>query len=131
MKSLSILVVDDEKDIRILMQQWLTESGHAVVAAASGTAASDAMKQRQFDLVVTDVLMPDGDGVDLINEVRTMQPATRILAISGGGRYTEGSDYLVLAKGIGAHAAVLKPFTRQQLEQGMEAAIAAQLNREW
>jgi len=131
MKSLSILVADDEKDIRLLLQQWLTEVGHAVVAVASGREACEAMKERQFDLVITDVLMPDGDGVDLITEVRKVQPAMRILAISGGGRYTEASDYLVLAKGIGAHAAMLKPFTMPQLEKEIEAALAARLEREW
>lgn len=131
MKPLSILVVDDERDIRLLVQQWLIAAGHAVVAVGSGSEGSQAMKQGHFDLVITDVLMPDGDGVDLITEIKKTQPAVRIVAISGGGRYTEGSDYLELAKGIGAHAAVLKPFNFAQLQKGIDAAIAARENREW
>jgi YesN/AraC family two-component response regulator len=84
------------------------------------------MKERQFDLVITDVLMPDGDGIDLITELKKVQPSARILAMSGGGRYLEGSDYLKLATGLGAHAAIMKPFTWQQLRAAIEEAIAPQ-----
>jgi len=131
MKPLSILVVDDETDIRHLVRQWLVTAGHTVVAVGSGSEAIQAMQQGHFDLVVTDVLMPDGDGVDLITEIRKTLPTVRIVAISGGGRYTEGSDYLELAKAIGAHAAVLKPFTLAQLQQGIDAAMSARAAREW
>jgi DNA-binding NtrC family response regulator len=131
MKPLSILVVDDEPDIRLLVQQWLEAAGHAVGAVANGSQASVALQQGRFDLVITDVLMPDGDGVDLITEISRTHPAVRVVAISGGGRYTAGSDYLELAKAIGAHAAVLKPFTFGQLQLGIDTALAAQAAREW
>ena len=123
MKPLSILVVDDEQEICVLIQQWLVAAGHSVVVASSGLGACAAMKERRFDLVVTDVLMPDGDGLDLIAELKVAQPNARIVAISGGGRYVEGEDYLKLAQGVGAHAAVLKPFEWDRFQSAIDTAL--------
>jgi DNA-binding NtrC family response regulator len=123
MKSLSILVADDEDSIRSLIQHFLSTAGHTVVAAANAQEACAAMVKQRFDLVITDVLMPDGDGLDLITELKKTQPEARILAISGGGRYLEGSDYLKLAKGLGAHHAMMKPFTWQQLQDAIRNAL--------
>jgi DNA-binding NtrC family response regulator len=123
MKSLSILVADDEDSIRSLLEHFLRAAGHAVAVAGNAREACDALVRQQFDLVITDVLMPEGDGLDLITELRKRQPGARILAMSGGGRYLEGSDYLKLAKGLGAHAAMMKPFTIEQLQAAMQAAL--------
>jgi CheY-like chemotaxis protein len=124
MNSFSILVADDEDSIRSLVQQLLSSEGHAVVAVGNAREACDAMTRQQFDLVVTDVLMPDGDGIELITQVKQAQPNARILAMSGGGRYVEGSDYLKLASGLGAHAAITKPFTWEQLKAAIDVALA-------
>jgi DNA-binding NtrC family response regulator len=126
MTPLSILVADDEDSIRSLVQHLLTGEGHRVMIVSNAREACALMKERQFDLVITDVLMPDGDGIDLITELKKVQPSARILAMSGGGRYLEGSDYLKLATGLGAHAAIMKPFTWQQLRAAIEEAIASQ-----
>ena len=126
MRSLSILVADDEDSIRSLLQHFLTNGGHNVVMVSSAREACEVMARQAFDLVITDVLMPDGDGLDLITELKKVQPKARILAISGGGRYLEGSDYLKLAKGIGAHTAMMKPFTWQQLQDAMDVALGPQ-----
>src|SRR5947209_4355019 len=123
MKSLSILVADDEADIRQLVQHWMIEAGHSVTCVSNGTEAAKLLKLYRFDLVVTDVLMPDGDGLQLIDEFKKAQPTTRILAISGGGRYVEGDDCLKIAKGFGAHAAVMKPFSREQFLGGVVDAM--------
>jgi DNA-binding NtrC family response regulator len=125
MKSLSILVADDEDSIRSLLEHLLIASGHSVVVVANAREACDAMAKRAFDLVITDVLMPDGDGLDLITELRKQQPNARILAMSGGGRYLEGSDYLKLAKGLGAHTAMMKPFTWEQVQNAINIALSA------
>ena len=125
MNSLSILVADDEDSIRSLIQHFLSSTGHTVMVVSNAREACEAMGQRQFDLVITDVLMPDGDGLDLITELKKVQPKARILAMSGGGRYREGSDYLKLAKGIGAHAAIMKPFTWDQLRVAINAALGS------
>ena len=131
MTPLSTLVVDDEQAICALLQQWLTDAGYSAVTAQSGIDACAAMKERRFDLVITDVLMPDGDGLDLIHELKKVQPRARILAMSGGGRYVDGDDYLRLARCIGAHAAVMKPFAWQELQAAIELALGAQPVGAW
>jgi CheY-like chemotaxis protein len=125
MNSLSILVADDEKEIRFLLREWLTMAGHSVVLVGSGAEACAAIQRQSFDLAITDMLMPDGDGIDVITEFRKTNPGARVLAMSGGGRYIDGRDYLDLAKGLGAVAVVLKPFRWADLRQAIEEATAA------
>jgi len=125
MNSLSILVADDEDSIRSLLKHFLANAGHRVVIVGNARQACEVFAKEPFDLVITDVLMPDGDGLDLITELRKQQPNARILAMSGGGRYLEGSDYLKLARGLGAHTAMMKPFTWQQLQAAIKVALAS------
>lgn len=124
MTPLSILVADDEEHIRGLMQLWLEEAGHRVTPAANGKEAAALLAHTQFDLAVTDILMPEKDGVDFIAELKKVQPAARILAISGGGRIITSEDCLKIAQGLGAHAAVLKPFDRAHFMAGVALALA-------
>lgn len=124
MKSLAVLIADDEEKIRLLLQQWLQDAGHVVTEASDGRSAIQQIKQQAFDLLITDVLMPNNDGVEVIGELKKAQPTARVLAISGGGRYMGSDDCLKIAQGFGAHAAVLKPFNREQLLAGIELAFA-------
>ena len=124
MKSLSVLVADDEERIRGLLENWLAAAGHAVTSVASAKEACAFLKDRKFDLVITDMLMPDGDGLDLIREMKKAQPGARIIAISGGGQYVQGDYCLRLASGLGVQAVVMKPFTWPQLQAGIDQALA-------
>lgn len=124
MKSLSVLVADDEERIRGLLENWLAAAGHVAVSVGSAKEAFALLKQRNFDLVITDMLMPDGDGLDLIREMKKAQPTARIIAISGGGQYVEGDYCLRLASGLGVQAVVMKPFTWPQLQAGIDQALA-------
>jgi CheY-like chemotaxis protein len=121
--ALSILVADDEEGIRALLIHWLEGRGHAVVPATNAREAAQFFKQQSFDLVITDVVMPDGDGFELIAAFRKAQPAARIIAISGGGRYLQGTDCLRIARGLGAHAVVMKPFNCEQLQAAIDQAL--------
>ncbi len=121
-ESLTILVADDEDGIRTLLTHWLERAGHRTDCASSGQEASRLLRQKPFDMVITDVVMPDGDGYELIAEVRRIQPGARIVAISGGGKYLQGADCLKIARGLGAHSVVMKPFNWEQLQTGMTAA---------
>jgi DNA-binding NtrC family response regulator len=125
MKPLSILVADDEESIRKLMQQWLKNGGHTITAVGNALEGRAELAKQNFDLVITDVLMPDGDGLNLITAIKQSHPDVRILAISGGGRYLQGQDYLKMARGLGAHAIVHKPFTFEELTAGIEEAFAS------
>jgi DNA-binding NtrC family response regulator len=123
MASLTILVADDEENIRHFLRQLLAAAGHTVMDVGSAREASEHLQRQAFDLVITDVLMPDGDGIDLITDVKKRQPQARIVAMSGGGRYLEGSDYLKLATGLGAHVAIMKPFTWEEMQAAMLKAM--------
>ena|SRR5688572_11361095 len=121
--ALSILIADDEEGIRNLLRHWLQSQGHTVVLVDSAHEAVRQLKEHSFDLVITDIVMPDGDGFELIAAFRKAQPQARILAISGGGKYLQGPDCLKIARGLGAHAAVMKPFNWEQLHAGIDEAL--------
>ena len=100
---------------------------HTVFTARNGVEALKLIGENSFDLVVTDILMPEGDGLTVINGLKKMQPKSRVLAISGGGRYMDSKEYLKIAEGFGADAAIMKPFNREQFLQGMGRAMAARV----
>ncbi len=123
MRPLSIIVADDVVGIQDLVGLWLEESGHSVMRASTGHAASQLLKKQHVDLVITDIIMPDGDGLELILELKHARPLVHILAISGGGRHLQASDCLKMAKNLGAHALLLKPFNREQLLAAVDLAV--------
>lgn len=122
---MSIVVADDVQEIQDLVAHWLTPHGHKVACASSGEEALRLFRKDHFDLVIADVLMPDGDGLDLINRLKEKSQSVRILAISGGGKYMAAMDCVKLARGMGAHAALLKPFDQRQLLEGIDQALVA------
>jgi CheY-like chemotaxis protein len=128
MSRLSILVVDDRPEIRNLLRLWLESDNCAAACADGGNEALRLLKKTGFDLVVTDVLMPDGGGVDLISQVRTEYPKVRILAISGGGARVKSPTALQMAQSVGAHALLLKPFGREQLLNAIRHLMEADLH---
>ncbi|MDO8540524.1 MAG: response regulator [Opitutaceae bacterium] len=119
-KPLTIVVADDVEEITFLAKQWLEDAGHTVICAAGGDEVVRLMRDRKIDLVITDVLMPDGDGLDVLLAAKRMSPETKILAISGGGKYMTAGECLRIAKGIGANQVLLKPFNRVQLVAEVE-----------
>jgi CheY-like chemotaxis protein len=123
MKSCSILVVDDESELREIICQVLTTAGHRVTEAANGAEAITAFGAMDFDLVVTDVIMPEKDGMQVISELRKKKPGVRIVAMSGGGHVSR-EQYLKLARALGAHSVLEKPFNNQALLSAVEAASA-------
>ena len=123
MKPLSIIVADDVLEIRELVAQWLKLHGHKVAYASTGRETLKLLKEEHFDLVILDLLIPECDGLDVIRELRDSGRPERILAISGGGRYIHAVDCVKLATGLGAHAALLKPFDERQLMAGIERAL--------
>ena len=122
MKSCSILVVDDEPELRDVVSQVLTGAGHRVTCAADGRDAIARLATETFDLVLTDVIMPEKDGMQVITEARRKHPGTRIVAMSGGGHIPR-EQYLKIATGLGAHAVLEKPFNNRELVETIEAVL--------
>jgi CheY-like chemotaxis protein len=105
----SILVVEDEELVRITLEHVLTHEKHDVATASNGVEALHLAKQRTFDLVITDLVMPEKEGIETIIDLRRDNPDLKIIAISGVGRSNVAS-YLDLAKQLGADATITKPF---------------------
>ena len=116
-----ILIVDDNEDNRLTMAALLKLSGHDIEVAADGDQAMQSQKRQPFDLLITDIFMPDKDGVETIREFHQQYPSTRIIAMSGGGSYTV--DYLSLSLEIGADKVLKKPFDALSLEQAVNELL--------
>lgn len=120
-----MIVADDVEGITHLVQHWLEEQGHQVTCAGSGTEVAALLRRQSVDLMITDVIMPDGDGLEVMLELKRTHPQARVLAMSGGGSYLRARDCLNLARGLGAHAVLMKPFNRDQLLAAVQAACVA------
>jgi CheY-like chemotaxis protein len=118
----SILVVDDEEEMRDTLERVLAEAGYRVVTAGNGAEVGSILAQVHVDLVMTDLLMPEKDGTEVIAELRKKHPSTPIVAMSGGGRMPRG-EYLKIARLFGAHAILEKPFTNEQLLSTIELLL--------
>lgn len=119
-----VLVVEDDPACRDLISEILVDAGYDCLQADGGRAAI-ALMARQPDVLLTDLLMPDKDGVEVIMEVRRRWPLTRIVAVSGGFGIIEASQLLHMATMLGADAALPKPFTSAQLLECVARALSA------
>ena len=115
-------MVDDNTQLRELLGGALTKMGYEVTSASNGAEAFKAISLNRFDVVLTDMLMPERDGIEVIGELRRKQPDARIVAMSGGGRGSR-DHYLQTAKGLGAHAVLGKPFSMSELTAALDAVM--------
>jgi len=109
-----VLVVDDESQMREVLCQALKRRGHSVDQAADGHQALQRLAEYQPDLVITDLVMPEMEGIETIQALRRKCPAIPIIAISGGGRL-EPENYLSMAELIGADRTFAKPFRLEEI----------------
>jgi len=119
----SILLVDDNDDARVTVARILEMSGYSVIQAENAKAASALLKDKTPDLVITDIFMPEGDGFEMLNELRVRAPNIPVIAMSGGG-VQQGLDVLSLAGRLGAKKVLNKPFARRQLLDAITEALA-------
>lgn len=104
-----ILLADDEDLFAVMLQRSLAMFGYEVIRARNGREALLAYQPENFGLVITDLIMPDMEGVELIVALRRMNPAVKIIAMSGGGR-NHPQSYLHIAERVGALRTLAKPF---------------------
>ena len=109
-----IILIEDSNNLRGILKKTLEYEGHEVLEAQDGKAGEKLYRKECPDLVITDIIMPNKDGIETIIELRRDFPGIKILAISGGGRI--GSEhYLDMAKSLGAHDILGKPFKQNDL----------------
>ncbi len=110
----AILVVDDDDQIRAMLSRLLSRSAFRVHVASNGRRALTVLDEEAIDLLITDIIMPVKEGIELITTVRAQRPSLPVIAISGGGRVDPG-HYLELAKTLGANRVLGKPFDIDEL----------------
>jgi len=117
-----ILLVEDEKDLREMLKASLIRRKYIVIEAENGKDAISHFKPLITDLLITDLIMPDEDGLKVIIKLKKLKPTLKIIAISGGGKAGPGS-YLNLAKALGADAIFSKPFSVHDLISKIEELL--------
>lgn len=111
--------MEDNEDLRTMLKQSLEKRNHIIIEASNGREAVNKFKSVMTDLVITDILMPEQDGIGLIMELKKLKPELFIIAISGGGKIGP-SNYLDIARTLGADAVFPKPFNINHLIDEVE-----------
>ena len=115
-----ILIIDDEELVRSTIRKMLENVGHEIREAGSGIDGIRMFKEQPADVVITDIIMPDQEGIDTIIQLRSVDPDVKIIAVSGGGR-VDAKDYLAYARKFGASFALEKPFERKDIVDAVNA----------
>lgn len=109
-----ILIVEDDKDLREMLKISLLKRKYTVMEASDGKEAILRFKSAVTDLVITDLIMPDEDGLKVIMKIRELKRDIKIIAISGGGKVGPG-NYLNVARALGADEVLPKPFSMNEI----------------
>jgi CheY-like chemotaxis protein len=117
-----ILIVEDDNEMREMLKIALIRRKYTIIEAGNGKEAITRFKPSITDLVITDLIMPEDDGLKVIMTLRQLKPSIKIIAISGGGKAGPG-NYLNLAKALGADATYSKPFSINDLIVTMEQLL--------
>ena len=123
-----ILVIDDDALVRQTLTLVLESEGYEVRSAPEGRQGLQAFRKRRPDLVISDIIMPDMEGIQTIMELRILSRDCPIIAISGGGRFGK-IDFLTVAKELGATATLSKPFEQADLLQTVAGCLAGNFAR--
>jgi len=121
---LRVLVVDDQPDVCEFVALGLQSAGFDVDVATNGREALERQQLAAADVVITDIFMPDMDGIEAIDRIKTQFPHTRIVAMSSAGS-PRHQNYLRVAQLIGADATLSKPFTTEELLVVLRRLVSA------
>lgn len=113
-----ILLVDDDELLRNVLALTLRKMGHAVSEARNGREAVERCAEFLPDLLLTDLIMPEQEGLETITTIRLRHPTVKVIAMSGGGR-GDATDYLNIARLLGADRTLQKPFTQEAMAQAI------------
>ena len=120
-----ILVVEDEELMREMLVDIFNDEGHDTSAAVNGVEALKAIEKDSFDLIVTDIVMPEKDGLSVILQTKRDKRDIKVIAISGGDKTFSGKSYLRIARNIGVERTIDKPFKREKVLQAVEEVLAS------
>jgi YesN/AraC family two-component response regulator len=119
-----ILIIDDEPYILLMLKKMLEKAGYIVDLASNGREGMQLFEKESADLVITDIIMPDKEGLELILEMKKQHPTLKIIAMSGGGRLSPES-YLECAKHFGAEKIFQKPFKQKEFVSAVQELMSA------
>lgn len=118
-----VLVIDDDHLVRLLLRETLHGAGHTVRTAGDGRQGLTLLAREPFDLLVTDVLMPGCDGLEIIQQARRLRPGMPIIAMSGGGQWLSPDKCLHLSGKLGADRTLTKPVGPGRLLAEVQALL--------
>jgi CheY-like chemotaxis protein len=119
-----LLLVDDDNTVRQVLARMLEPLKLRVIEAANGVTGLALFREHKPRLVITDIVMPEMDGIELLREIRSIDPEAKVIAISGGGG-SKYSDPFALARELGAAATLSKPVSVQQLRATVAGLLPA------
>ena len=121
-----ILIIDDDEQTRYTLREIMEREGFNVLVAENGNIGIKLFRENPADLIITDILMPEKEGLETINELKREYPDVKIIAISGGGGPT-AMDFLPAAKLLGAARTFSKPVDRHELVQVVREVLGEDL----
>jgi DNA-binding response OmpR family regulator len=120
-----ILIIDDDPGFRKMIDLALTRANHVVIVAKDGVEGVDRFKAESPDMVISDIVMPEKEGIETIREIRALSQSVPIVAMSGGGANV-GLQYLDVAHKLGASEIISKPFRPSELVALVKQLLSTQ-----
>ena len=118
-----VLVLDDDPLIQATLPLLLREHGHEVLTAVNGKLGLRLLQTEPVDLILTDIMMPEADGIEVVRAVVKDHPTIALVAMSGGSSRLRGTDAVYLTRLLGAHAVLIKPFGEEDLLEAIRKAL--------
>lgn len=118
----SVLIIDDDDMVRTMLLRTVTRGGHEAFGARDGVEGVARFRDHPADLVITDIFMPNQEGLATIMELRRVKPDLKIIAISGGGARAS-LDVLPVAEALGAQRTLRKPFTPTEVIEAINGVL--------
>ena len=119
-----ILIIDDEPHILMMLKKMMEKAGYDIDLASNGHEGMKLFQKSPSDLVITDIIMPEKEGLETIREMKRIQPELKIIAMSGGGKISAES-YLETASIFGANRVIQKPFTQKEMVTAVNELMVA------
>lgn len=117
-----ILIIDDEPHILLMLKKMLERVGYEIEIATNGVEGIKLFKESGSDMVITDIIMPEKEGLETIREMRRIKSDLKIIAMSGGGKVS-ADNYLQIARIFGAAKSIAKPFTQKEMVSAVQSLM--------